>query len=37
MDAQRHATNNSAFRNESEIGKAVFDWICNYKRNMVEG
>ena len=30
MDAQRHAINNSTFRNESDIGKAVFDWTCNY-------
>ena len=30
MDAQRQAINNSTFRNECEIGKAVFDWTCNY-------
>jgi transposase len=27
---QRQAINNSTFRNECEIGKAVFDWTCNY-------
>ena len=27
---QRHAINNSTFRNEPDIGKAVSDWTCNY-------
>jgi len=26
----RQAINNSTFRDESDIGKAVFDWICIY-------
>mgnify|MGYP003497469312 FL=1 len=30
MWLQRKAINNSTFRNESDIGKAVFDWTCNY-------
>ena len=27
---QRQAINNSTFKNEPDIGKAVFDWTCNY-------
>ena len=30
MWLQRKAINNSTFRNESHIGKAVSDWTCNY-------
>ena len=30
MWLQRKAINNSTFRNESDIGKAVSDWTCNY-------
>jgi hypothetical protein len=30
MDAYRQAINNTTFRNESDIGKAVIDWTCNY-------
>ena len=30
VDAQRQAINNSTFKNEPDIGKAVFDWTCNY-------
>jgi transposase len=30
MWLQRKAINNSTFRNEYEIGKAVSDWTCNY-------
>ena len=29
---QRQAINNSTFRNEFDIGKAVFDWTYNYNR-----
>ena len=30
MWLQRKAINNSTFRNEPDIGKAVSDWTCNY-------
>jgi hypothetical protein len=30
MDTETGSINNSTFRNESDIGKAVFDWTCNY-------
>ena len=31
MDAQRQAINNSTFKNEPDIGKAVVsDWTCTY-------
>ena len=30
---QRQAINNSTFRNESDIGKAVSDWTCNYNNS----
>ena len=30
---QRKAINNSTFRNESDIGKAVSDWTCNYNNS----
>jgi hypothetical protein len=30
MWLQRHAINNSTFRNESDIGKAISDWTYNY-------
>jgi len=30
MWLQRQAVNNSTFRNEPDIGKAVSDWTCNY-------
>ncbi len=33
MWLQRKAINNSTFRNESDIGKAVSDWTCNYNTN----
>ena len=29
----RKAINNSTFRNESDIGKAVSDWTCNYNNS----
>ncbi len=31
MWLQRKAINNSTFRNESDIGKAVSDWTYKYK------
>ncbi len=33
MWLQRKAINNSTFRNESDIGKALSDWTCNYNTN----
>ncbi len=33
MWLQRQAINNSIFRNESDIGKAVSNWTCNYNTN----
>lgn len=33
MWLQRKAIDNSTFRNESGIGKAVSDWTCNYNNN----
>ena len=33
MWLQRKAINNSTFRNESDIGKAVSNWTCNYNTN----
>lgn len=33
MWLQRKAIDNSTFRNESDIGKAVSDWTCNYNTN----
>jgi hypothetical protein len=33
MWLQRKAINNSTFRNESDIGKAVSDWTCNYNNS----
>lgn len=30
---QRQAVNNSTFRNEPDIGKAVSDWTCNYNNS----
>jgi len=29
----KQAINNSTFENEQDIGKAVSDWIINYKKN----
>jgi len=33
MWLQRKAINNSTFRNESDIGKAVSDWTCDYNNS----
>ncbi|MEZ5388664.1 MAG: transposase [Nitrososphaeraceae archaeon] len=33
MGLQRKAINNSRFRNESDIGKAVSDWTCQYNNS----
>jgi hypothetical protein len=33
MWLQRKAINNSTFRNESDIGKAVYDWTSNYNNS----
>jgi len=33
MWLQRKAINNSTFRNESDIGKAVYDWTCQYNNS----
>jgi hypothetical protein len=35
MWLQRKAINNSTFRNESDIGKAVSDWTCNYNNTLI--
>jgi len=32
MDAHRQAINNSIFLNEQDIGKAVYDWTCDYNK-----
>jgi hypothetical protein len=32
VDAYRQAINNSTFRNEQEIGKAVSEWTVNYNK-----
>jgi len=32
MDAHRQAINNSTFRNELDIGKAVSDWTNDYNK-----
>ncbi|MGE3859703.1 MAG: hypothetical protein AB7F53_06910 [Nitrososphaeraceae archaeon] len=37
MWLQRKAINNSTFRNESDIGKAVSDWTCNYNNSHHHG
>ncbi len=32
----RQAINNSTFRNENDIGKAISDWTCNYNKKHVD-